>query len=53
MLSVVDGSKLVQNLSSRLAFKRSDHVAQIEGGGYHKKMELVDFAIDLSDFAVD
>ena len=54
MLSVIDGSKLIENPGGRLAFERSDHVAQNDGGRVaQKKMEVVGFAIDFSDFAVN
>jgi hypothetical protein len=54
MLTVIDGSKLIENPGGRLAFERSDHVAQNDRGRVaQKKMEVVGFAIDFSDFAVN
>ena len=53
MLSVIDGFKLIENPGGRLAFERSDYVAQNDGGRVaQKKMEVVGFAIDFSDFAI-
>jgi hypothetical protein len=53
MLSVIDGSKLIQDLSGGLAFECSDHVTQHYGRRVaQQEVDMVDVTVNLSDFAV-
>jgi putative transposase len=53
MLSVIDGSKLIQNLSGGLAFECSDHVAQHDGGRVaQQEVDVVNVTVNFGDFAV-
>jgi len=53
MFTVVNASKLIENSSSRLAFERSDHIAQDNCGRVaHQEMDMIFIAVNFGDFAV-
>src|SRR5271166_1308356 len=53
MLSVIDAPKLIQDLSGRLAFECSYHVAQHYSRRVaQQEVDKVDVTVNLSDFAV-
>jgi len=53
MLSVIDAPKLIQDLSGRLAFECSYHVAQHYSRRVaQQEVDIVDVTVNLSDFAV-